>query len=225
MEKIILNNGVTMPVLGFGVFQIPDAKECERCVLDAIEVGYRSIDTAQIYGNEEAVGRAAEKSGVPREELFLTTKVWISNGGYEKAKASIDESLRKLRTDYLDLLLIHQPFNDYYGTYPAMEEANRKGPCHRRKQFLSGPLCGSGGVLRDQARRQPGGNACVQSAGKSPGSDGKVRYQNRILGTFCGRPQWIFHESGIEEHRREVRQNPGANSPEVPDSAWNYRHS
>ena len=127
MEKIILNNGVTMPVLGFGVFQIPDAKECERCVLDAIEVGYRSIDTAQIYGNEEAVGRAAGKSGVPREELFLTTKVWISNGGYEKAKASIDESLRKLRTDYLDLLLIHQPFNDYYGTYRAMEEANRAG--------------------------------------------------------------------------------------------------
>lgn len=91
MEKMMLNNGVTMPVLGFGVFQIPDAKECERCVLDAIEVGYRSIDTAQIYGNEEAVGRAAEKSGVPREELFLTTKVWISNGGYEKAKASIDD--------------------------------------------------------------------------------------------------------------------------------------
>ena len=122
-----MNNGVTMPVLGFGVFQIPDAKECERCVLDAIEVGYRSIDTAQIYGNEEAVGRAVEKSGVPREELFLTTKVWISNGGYEKAKASIDESLRKLRTDHLDLLLIHQPFNDYYGTYRAMEEANRAG--------------------------------------------------------------------------------------------------
>ena len=121
MEKVMLNNGVTMPVLGFGVFQILDAKECERCVLDAIEVGYRSIDTAQIYGNEEAVGRAAEKSGVPREELFLTTKVWISNGGYEKAKASIDESLRKLRTDYLDLLLVHQPFNDYYGTYRAME--------------------------------------------------------------------------------------------------------
>ena len=89
-----------MPILGFGVFQIPDAAECERCVLDAIGAGYRSIDTAQIYGNEEAVGRAAEKSGVPREELFLTTKVWITNGGYEKAKASIDESLRKLRTDF-----------------------------------------------------------------------------------------------------------------------------
>ena len=116
-----------MPILGFGVFQIPDAAECERCVLDAIGAGYRSIDTAQIYGNEEAVGRAAEKSGVPREELFLTTKVWITNGGYEKAKASIDESLRKLRTDYVDLLLIHQPFNDYYGTWRAMEEAYKAG--------------------------------------------------------------------------------------------------
>lgn len=128
MEEVTLNNGVVMPILGFGVFQIPDAAECERCVLDAIGVGYRSIDTAQIYGNEEAVGRAAEKSGVPRGELFLTTKVWITNGGYEKAKASIDESLRKLRTDYLDLLLIHQPFNDYYGTYRVMEEA-----CHAGK--------------------------------------------------------------------------------------------
>lgn len=127
MEEVTLNNGVVMPILGFGVFQIPDAVECERCVLDAIGIGYRSIDTAQIYGNEEAVGRAVEKSRVPREELFLTTKVWISNGGYEKAKASIDESLRKLRTDYLDLLLIHQPFNDYYGTYRAMEEAHRAG--------------------------------------------------------------------------------------------------
>lgn len=127
MEEVTLNNGVVMPILGFGVFQIPDAAECERCVLDAIGIGYRSIDTAQAYGNEEAVGRAVEKSGVPRDQLFLTTKVWITNGGYEKAKASIDESLRKLRTDYLDLLLIHQPFNDYYGTYRAMEEARREG--------------------------------------------------------------------------------------------------
>lgn len=127
METVTLNNGVTMPMLGFGVFQIPDALECERCVLDAIDEGYRSIDTAQIYANESAVGQAIEKSGIPREELFLTTKVWISNGGYEKAKVSIDESLRRLRTDYLDLLLIHQPFNDYYGTYRAMEEANRGG--------------------------------------------------------------------------------------------------
>lgn len=126
MEKVKLNNGVEMPVLGYGVYQVTP-EECERCVLDAISVGYRSIDTAQAYANEEGVGNAIVKCGVPREELFITTKVWISNAGYEKAKASIDESLLKLKTDYIDLLLIHQPFNDYYGTYRAMEEAYRAG--------------------------------------------------------------------------------------------------
>jgi diketogulonate reductase-like aldo/keto reductase len=127
MEYVTLNNGVKMPILGYGVYQIPDAAECERCVLDAIEVGYRSIDTAQAYGNEEAVGNAIKKSGVAREELFITTKVWITNAGYEKAKASIAESLRKLQLDYLDLVLIHQPFGDYYGTYRAMEELYAQG--------------------------------------------------------------------------------------------------
>lgn len=127
MEYVSLNNGVKMPILGYGVYQIPDASECERCVLDAIEVGYRSIDTAQAYGNEEAVGNAIKKSGVAREELFITTKVWISNAGYEKAKASIAESLQKLQLDYLDLVLIHQPFGDYYGTYRAMEELYEQG--------------------------------------------------------------------------------------------------
>lgn len=126
MEYVVLNNGIKMPILGYGVYQVSN-EECERCVLDAISVGYRSIDTAQAYGNEEAVGNAIKKCGVPREELFLTTKVWISNGGYEKAKESIKESLRKLQTEYIDLLLIHQPFNDYYGTYRAMEEAYKEG--------------------------------------------------------------------------------------------------
>lgn len=126
MQNVKLNNGVEMPVLGYGVYQV-DPAECERCVLDAISVGYRSIDTAQAYGNEEGVGNAVAKSGVPRNELFITTKVWISNAGYDKARASIDGSLKKLRTDYLDLLLIHQPFNDYYGTYRAMEEAYKAG--------------------------------------------------------------------------------------------------
>ena len=126
MEYVKLSNGVKMPILGYGVYQVSPA-ECERCVSDAISVGYRSIDTAQAYGNEEGVGQAVRKSGVPREELFITTKVWTSNAGYEKAKASIDASLRKLQSDYIDLLLIHQPFNDYYGTYRAMEEAYRAG--------------------------------------------------------------------------------------------------
>ncbi|HIZ83725.1 MAG TPA: aldo/keto reductase [Firmicutes bacterium] len=126
MEYVTLNNGVKMPILGYGVYQV-DPAECERCVLDAIDVGYRSIDTAQAYYNEEGVGSAVAKCGVPREELFLTTKVWISNAGYEKAKKSIDESLQKLRTDYVDLFLIHQPFGDYYGTYRALEEAYKAG--------------------------------------------------------------------------------------------------
>lgn len=126
MEYVTLNNGIKMPILGYGVYQVTN-EECERCVLDAIGVGYRSIDTAQAYENEEAVGNAILKCGVPREELFITTKVWITNGGYEKAKESIRESLRKLQTEYIDLLLIHQPFNDYYGTYRAMEEAYKEG--------------------------------------------------------------------------------------------------
>ena len=126
MDYVTLNNGVKMPQLGYGVYQTP-TEETERCVLAAIKNGYRSIDTAQAYGNEEGVGQAIVKCGLPREELFITTKIWISNAGYEKAKASIEESLKKLKTDYVDLLLIHQPFGDYYGTYRAMEEAYKAG--------------------------------------------------------------------------------------------------
>ena len=127
MELVTLANGIKMPILGYGVYQVNDLEECERVVSEAIEVGYRSIDTAQAYGNESAVGNAVKKSGIPREDFFITTKVWISNAGYEKAKASIEESMEKLQTDYLDLVLIHQPFNDYYGTYRAMEEYYRAG--------------------------------------------------------------------------------------------------
>lgn len=126
MQTVKLNNGVEMPILGYGVYQVTP-EECERCVMDAISVGYRSIDTAQAYHNEEGVGNAIRKCSVSRNELFITTKIWISNGGYEKAKASIKGSLEKLQTDYIDLLLIHQPFNDYYGTYRAMEAAYKAG--------------------------------------------------------------------------------------------------
>lgn len=127
MEYVTLNNGIKMPILGFGVYQIDDLKECERVVSEAIQTGYRLIDTAQAYFNEEAVGNAVKKSGLPRKDFFIVTKIWISNAGYEKAKASIEESLKKLQTDYIDLLLIHQPFGDYYGTYRAMEEAYKNG--------------------------------------------------------------------------------------------------
>lgn len=126
MKTVKLSNSLEMPLLGYGVFQVnPD--ECERCVSDAIEVGYRLIDTAQIYKNEEGVGRAVAKSGISRKDFFLVTKVWISNAGYEKAKQSIDKSLEKLKTDYIDLVLIHQPFGDYYGTYRLLEEYYEKG--------------------------------------------------------------------------------------------------
>jgi diketogulonate reductase-like aldo/keto reductase len=126
METIKLSNGVEMPLLGYGVFQV-SPEECERCVSDAISVGYRLIDTAQAYANEEGVGNAWRKSGLKREELFLVTKVWIANAGEEKAYKSIEESLRKLQTEYIDLLLIHQAYGDVFGTWRAMERAYREG--------------------------------------------------------------------------------------------------
>ena len=126
METVELSNGVKMPMIGYGVYQV-DPAECERCVSDALKVGYRMIDTAQAYHNEEGVGAAIAKSGIPREKLFIVTKVWISNYGYEKAKALIDESLRKLGTEYIDLMLLHQPFCDRYGAYRALEEAYKEG--------------------------------------------------------------------------------------------------
>ncbi|MEG0657856.1 aldo/keto reductase [Anaerorhabdus sp.] len=126
MEYVTLSNQVVMPKLGFGVFQIPK-DICEECVLNAIKVGYRHIDTAQSYFNEEEVGNAINKCGIPRDKLFITTKVWISNYGYEKTKTSIARSLMKLKTDYIDLVLLHQPFGDYYGAYHALEDLYREG--------------------------------------------------------------------------------------------------
>ena len=127
MEKFIkLWNGVEMPILGYGVFQV-SPEECERCVADALEVGYRMIDTAQVYQNEEGVGNAVKKSGIPREEIFLVSKIWMTDYGYLKAKEAIDNSLEKLQTEYLDLMLLHQPFCDYYGAWQALEEAYREG--------------------------------------------------------------------------------------------------
>lgn len=126
MEYVNLSNGVKMPILGYGVYQVTK-DECERCVLDALEVGYRSIDTAQSYFNEEEVGSAMKKSGVPREDIFLTSKVWVEHYGYEETRKSVEESLRKLQTDYLDLMLLHQPFNDYYGAYRALEDLYDEG--------------------------------------------------------------------------------------------------
>ena len=126
MEFITLSNGVQMPMLGYGVYQVT-RDECERCVSDALRAGYRHIDTAQSYFNEEEVGSAIQKSGIPREELFLTTKVWVEHYGYDACRASVLESMRKLKTDYIDLMLLHQPFSDYYGAWHALEDLYEGG--------------------------------------------------------------------------------------------------
>ena len=127
MQMVCLNNGVQMPLEGFGVFQVPDAAECERAVSDALEVGYRLIDTAAVYMNEEAVGKAIRSSGIPRKDLFITTKLWVQDTDYESAKKAFETSLNKLGLEYLDLYLIHQPFHDYYGAWRAMEDLYKEG--------------------------------------------------------------------------------------------------
>lgn len=127
MKYVTLNNGVKMPILGFGVFQIDDMKECEEAVYNALKAGYRLIDTAASYRNEEAVGRAIKRSGIPREEIFVTTKLWVSDANYEKAKLAFETSLKKLDLEYIDLYLIHQPFNDVYGAWRAMTELHKEG--------------------------------------------------------------------------------------------------
>ena len=171
MEYVKLNNGVEMPVLGFGVYQISDPEVCERAVGDALKIGYRSIDTAAAYGNEEAVGRAVRRSGVPREELFITTKLWISDAGYEPARKAFEESMSKLGLDYLDLYLIHQPYGDVYGSWRAMEELYREGRIRAIgvSNFYPDRLQGPDSAQRGRAGGQSGRNPSVPPADRRRG--------------------------------------------------------
>ncbi|MEC0184164.1 aldo/keto reductase [Paenibacillus peoriae] len=205
MQKVVLNNGVEMPILGFGVYQIPDAKECEQSVYDAIEAGYRLIDTAAAYQNEEAVGNAIRRSGVPRDEIFITTKLWIQDAGYESTKKAFEKSMERLQLDYLDLYLIHQPFGDVYGSWRAMEELYREGKirtigvsnfqmdrlvdliCHNEvipavNQIETHPFCQqieSAGFMKEN-------NVQIESWG--PFAEGKNNiFQNKVLVSIAGK--------------------------------------
>ena len=165
METITLRNGVDMPKLGFGVFQIAK-DDTARCIADAIETGYRHIDTAQSYFNESEVGDGIKASGIDRKELFVTTKVWLEHYGYEQTLKSVEVSLRKLKTDYIDLLLLHQPFSDVYGSWYALEKMYKDGVVrHRREQLLPVPSRGPHRIHRDRADGQPDRDQSVQPAG------------------------------------------------------------
>ena len=226
MQTVKLNNGVEMPILGYGVFQV-SPEECERCVLDAISVGYRLIDTAQAYYNEEGVGNAVAKCGVPRNELFLTTKVWITNAGEEKAAASIDESLRKLRTDYIDLLLIHQPFSDYTGTWRAMERAVREGKV--RAIGLSNFYPDRFVDMAEYTTIKPAvnqlkTNVFSQQMGCRGGNEA-LQYAHHGLGTVgTGRPG-LAEQPDAESFVGKVWQDSSASGLALPPATRHHRHS
>ncbi|MDE6735310.1 MAG: aldo/keto reductase [Desulfovibrio sp.] len=212
MEYVTLNNGVAMPILGFGVYQIEDAAECERAVLDALATGYRLIDTAAAYLNEEAVGSAIKKSGLARQDIFLTTKLWIQDAGYEAAKAAFRKSLERLGTDYLDLYLIHQPFNDYYGAWRAMEELYRAGRvraigvCNFMPDRLADLIgCNEMAPAVDQVEVNP---FCQRWADQEFMAENRVQMQS--WGPFAEGRNDIFHNSVLtaiaEAHKKSVAQ-------------------
>ena len=224
MRYITLRNGVKMPQLGYGVYQVSQ-EACEQCVLDAVAAGYRSIDTAQAYGNEEAVGSAIAKCGVPREELFITTKVWISNAGERKAGESIGQSLAKLRTDYVDLLLVHQPFGDYYGTYRAMEEAYRAGKARAIGVSNFYPdrladICLNTEIppMVNQVETH------VYQQQTSARLHGPIRRRARIMGPVRGGKKGFLPGSRPDRDRREIRQVGGSGSAALSDSEGRHRH-
>ena len=226
IETVKLNNGMEMPLEGFGVFQVPDPDVCERAVLDAIATGYRLIDTAAAYVNEEAVGKAVAKCGVPREELFITTKLWVQDASYEGAKAAIETSLRKLGLSYIDLYLIHQPMGDYIGAYRAMEDAYKAGKlkaigvCNFYPARLA-DLCETVEVKPavDQVELHP-----FFQQENAPGPHEGVRRPSRGLGPLRrGQPRHL-HSPCADQDRREVRQERRPGGSAVERTAGRHRH-
>lgn len=219
MQTVLLNNGVEMPILGFGVFQVPPA-ECAKAVLNAFEAGYRMIDTAQAYYNEEGVGKALEASGLPRKDVFLVTKVWISNAGEEKAAKSIERSLEKLRTDYIDLLLIHQPFGDYPGTWRAMEKALADGKVRAiglSNFYPDRSECATVKPAVNQLQTNVFRQQWDAQAEMKP-------YGTRIMAWGAARAgeSRAHAKSRDPEPLRQVRQDPAAGGASLPDRARNH---
>lgn len=225
MKTVKLNNGVEMPQMGYGVYQVSES-ECERCVSDALKVGYRMIDTAQAYHNEEGVGNAVKKSGIDRKEIFLVSKIWISNYGYEKAKASIDESLRKLQTDYIDLMLLHQPFCDRYGAYRALEEAYKEGKLRAIgvSNFYSDHFID----IASNMDVVPAVNQVETHVFNQQIEPQKImeEFGTRIMswGPVCRRSQQLLHKSLTCRNRCEIRQKCSTGRSSLVDPARCHHH-
>ena len=204
---ITLNNGVEMPVLGFGVYQIP-AEQTEQAVTDALAAGYRSLDTAAAYGNEEAVGRAIADSGIPRDELFVTTKLWIQKPGEENARRAFDASLQRLGLDYVDLYLIHQPLGDYYSAWRAMQELNREGLAKAIgvSNFYPDRLVDLIDHNEITPGRQPDRDPPVLPAHRRPGAHARARRPDRVLGPVRRRQERPLHRPRAQRDRRRPRQ-------------------
>ena len=216
-----------MPILGFGVFQIEDLAECERSVRDAIDVGYRLIDTAASYGNEEAVGNAIRASGVPRDELFVTTKLWIADTGFEKTKRAFDRSMKRLQLDYLDLYLIHQPYGDVFGSWRAMEELYREGRIKaigvsnfHPDRVMDFMVHNEVVPAVDQIETHP----FHQQVGTHKFSHGK-QHSDRVLGTVRGGKEQHLPQRSTRFDRGEARQDGRAGHPQMVDAAEHHRHS
>ncbi len=195
MDRVTLNNGISMPVAGYGVFQIPDPAECERSVIDAIGTGYRLIDTAASYLNEAAVGQGIKHGGVAREQLFVTSKLWVQDTGYERTRDALEQSLRRLRLDYLELFLIHQPFGDVHGSWHAMQDAYRSGKLRAIgvSNFQPDRLMDII-AFNDIARRQPDRSEPFPPAGGQRGLHARARRAAASVGAVRRRPQPVVHE-------------------------------